>query len=107
MEFILMSAAIGYITFIWLKTNALYDYTNVILKKTKIFANYENFKNNKQITINYPDYLIMKKSGFFIKLITCPICVSFWLSVGICKSFLAISCACFAYLFYKLLAYEN
>lgn len=107
MEFILISAAIGYITFIWLKTNAFYDYTKIILKKTKIFDGYENFKNNKQVSINYADYLIMKKSGFFIKLITCPICVSFWLSVGICKSFLAISCACFAYLFYKLLAYEN
>lgn len=107
MEIILISAAIGYITFIWLKTNAFYDYTKIILKKAKIFDNYENFKNNKQVSINYSDYLIMKKSGFFIKLITCPICVSFWLSVGICKSFLAISCACFAYLFYKLLAYEN
>lgn len=107
MEIILISAAIGYITFIWLKTNAFYDYTKIILKKTKIFDNYENFKNNKQVSINYSDYLIMKKSGFFIRLITCPICVSFWLSVGTYKSILALSCACFAYIFYKLLAYEN
>ena len=107
MEFILISAAIGYITFIWLKTNAFYDYTKLILKKTKLFNNYEDLINNKQVALNYPNYLILKRSGFFIKLITCPICVSFWLSVATHKSILAISCACFAYIFYKILAYEN
>jgi len=107
MEIILKSAAIGYLTFIWLKTNALYDYTNVILKKTNLFKKYESFKAEKNISLNYPDFLILKEKKFFIKLITCPICVSFWISILIYHSIFGVSCACFAYLFYKLLSHEN
>lgn len=103
MNLIFISAAIGYLTFIWLKTNALYDYTSWVLKKTKIFKEYEDFINQKQMIMSLPDYFILKKTSFLFKLITCPICCSFWLSILYYRSIEGICAACFSYLFYKFL----
>jgi hypothetical protein len=103
MNLILISTVIGYLTFIWLKTNALYDYTYWILKKTKIFKEYEEFTIQKQMNLSFPDYIILKKKTFLSKLITCPICFSFWISVAYYRSIEGVCAACFSYLIYKFL----
>ena len=56
MNLILISIVIGYLTFIWLKTNAIYDYTSWLLKKTNIFKEYEEFIEQKQMNLSLPDY---------------------------------------------------
>ncbi len=103
MNLILISIIIGYLTFIWLKTNAIYDYTSWLLKKTNIFKEYEEFIEQKQMNLSLPDYLLLKKKSFFFKLITCPICCSFWMSMVYCRSVEGICAACFSYLIYKFL----
>lgn len=32
--------------------------------------------------LHYTDFLLIKKNSFFIRLITCPICLGVWLNVG-------------------------
>jgi AraC-like DNA-binding protein len=62
MNLILISTVIGYLTFIWLKTNALYDYTYWILNRAKVFKEYEEFTSQKQMNLSFPDYIILKKN---------------------------------------------
>jgi hypothetical protein len=69
---------------IWFHTNVLVDYANV-LGLNKLFNGFNNaqhyslltqyLKENKKILSKTPCCL------FYLKLITCPICISFWTSL--------------------------
>lgn len=70
------------ILLIWFKTDSFIVYTK-LFKINKFFYinDWEEFKNTKDCTVTYHQFLRMKSpDGFWIKLITCPICFSVWLS---------------------------
>lgn len=108
MDFLIKSAAIAYITFIWLNTNAIYDYCKWILIKFKIFKKYKEFSEDQNVNINFPDYLIINYTDNFIcRLITCPICITFWASIILYHSWISLASACASLLIYKLIVHEN
>jgi hypothetical protein len=94
---LIISSFIALILLIWFKTDAFLEYC--------LLFNIENwFKFNEykyeQIAIpslTYTEFLRMKYDTFVIKLITCPICLSVWLSI-ICgiiiSSFVLIPIIC-------------
>lgn len=69
---------------IWLQTEAFLYYAK-LLKLTKMFK-IDIFENDKlnDFTLEYPTWLPTKYPGFFTKLISCPWCIGFWVSFGIC-----------------------
>ena len=89
--------SLGFITtflIVWFQTDAFVEYCKVFGLKKFLFG-----YDNPELT--FPQYLYSKRnvfcknrfSLFYIKLITCPICLSFWLcliSGTIIHNFLAI-----------------
>ena len=67
------------IVYIWTRTDAFYDYFKhfgfTILKE------YGDFKSRAPVPMNFADFLVAKKPGFITKLISCPICLSVYLSL--------------------------
>jgi hypothetical protein len=46
---------------------------------------WEEFKNTKDCSVTYHQFLKMKfPDSFLVKLVTCPICLSVWLSAFFC-----------------------
>lgn len=70
---------------IFFKTDAFIVYSK-LFKVNKFFYidEWEKFKNEKDITTTYHQYLRIKyPNGFWVKLITCPICLCVWLCLPI------------------------
>lgn len=104
------------ILIVWFKTDAFVEYCK-LFSLNKILFGY----GTSEPQLTFPQYLYTKRLilsknkviRFYIKLITCPICVTFWLSLlfgGIFLSAISIPllyvCSLFVYLiFTKLLEY--
>lgn len=70
---------------IWFNTEAFVEYSRLLhlpLVKVKEYL----AAKEKDCTLSYHTYLLFNYNNFFTRLITCPICTSFWLSIiiGIC-----------------------
>lgn len=74
------------ILLIWFKTDAFIVYSKLFkVNKFLKVKEWEIFKNTQDITVTYHQYLRFKYTdNFFIKLITCPICFSIWLTIFSC-----------------------
>lgn len=96
------------ILLVWFKTDAFIVYTK-LFKIDKFFyiSDWEEFKNTKDCTVTYHQFLKIKfPNGFCVKLITCPICVCVWLS-GISSIFigvvaLPIVCVCSLFIYFAI-----
>jgi hypothetical protein len=72
------------ILIVWFKTDAFVEYCKLIGFK-KILFGYDS----SGAQISFPQYLYTKRLSisknklihFYIKLITCPVCINFWLSM--------------------------
>lgn len=67
-------------------TNAFAEYVKyipLINKKLKIkdYFEYLNLVNDQSVL--YLQYIAMFYNNFFIKLITCPLCLGFWINFGL------------------------
>jgi len=103
------------ILIIWFNTEAFVEYSrlfNLPLVKVKEYL----IAKERDCTLSYHTYLLLNYNNFFIRLITCPICTSFWLSIiiGICAGMNFIKypilfiCSLYLYeLYNKLTGYEN
>jgi hypothetical protein len=76
----------------------------LILKPLGIFKGYESFKTERNLTLTFVEYLETSKDSFCYKVITCPLCLTFWTSMILFLSKEGIAAAFFSYLAYKLLA---
>jgi hypothetical protein len=103
------------ILLIWFNTEAFVEYAKLIhlpYVKVKEYL----IAKEKDCTISYHTFLLVNYNNFFTRLITCPICTSFWLSViiGFFAQLSFICCPvifiCSLYLYEaynKLTGYEN
>lgn len=67
-----------FLLIIWFNTEAFVEYSHILkLKWFKIY-DYLNAKET-DFTLSYHSYLLQKHNSFFIRLITCPFCLNFWL----------------------------
>jgi hypothetical protein len=69
------------ILFIWFDTTAFEEYLRYISKDLFKIHAYIKEKTENDLTLTYHNYLKQFHNCFFIRLITCPICLNFWLSV--------------------------
>lgn len=75
-KYLIPAVCIGYITYIWIDTNAFYSYFSKIFKKVNLIKEYEKL----EYQMEFPLFL-KQKENFLSKLITCHICLTFWLSM--------------------------
>ena len=78
------ASAIAVINMIWFDSTAFEEYTEMLYADK--FFKVRDFKEaqKKDFTLRYHNYLLLKHSGFFIKLITCQLCFTIWLSILAC-----------------------
>ena len=71
---------ISSILIIWFETEAFVEYMQLFRIPFFKINEYIKEKNN-DCTLDYHTFLITHYNTFFVRLITCPICTSFWLTV--------------------------
>ena len=78
------SSAIVVINLIWFNSTAFEEYAK-LLYADKFFKvkDFETEQKN-DFTLTYHNYLLLRHSSFFIRLITCQLCFTIWLSVLAC-----------------------
>jgi len=75
-DIISISSICAFCIFLWFKTNFFYEYIKLFkLNKLNIFNSYEEFIKN---TYTYFATFLGFKSNFFCKLLSCPMCLNFW-----------------------------
>jgi hypothetical protein len=73
------------IMIVWFKSGAFVEYCNLFKLRTLLLG-YDKDPNN----LTFPQYLYVKSRSLFkcpickflVALITCPLCIAFWLSIG-------------------------
>lgn len=78
---IIVICFISLILLIWFKTDAFVDYCELFGLESNIYSNEYKLKKITDTLINYPRFLRFKYNTFLIKLISCHICLSVWLSL--------------------------
>ena len=77
----ILLALIGASTMIlWLETDVVYEYASLIFKNA--FKDYENFVE-PNFHGNFIRFLAFTKNNFFTRLLACPYCLGFWLTLFI------------------------
>ena len=103
------------ILIIWFNTEAFVEYVTLFRLPVVKVKEYIVAKD-KDCTLTYHTFLLFNYNNFFTRLITCPICTSFWLTiiVGFFTQLSFISypalfiCSLYLYeLYNKLTGYEN
>lgn len=89
MEYLYVAFLISMLLFLWNHTNFFVEYCNLLgfdaLFKVR---NYEQYKEEASTgltggnpDIDYLNYLLIKHDSFFVRLITCPICLAVWMNI--------------------------
>lgn len=82
-DFAIVALVLSYFLVVWLKTDAFAEYM-ILFRLTKLF----HMEEYKQLRAdgydgNYVDFLVeYYKDKFFVRLLSCPVCLSFWLGMA-------------------------
>ena len=78
---LLISSMIALILLIWFRTDAWLEYCKLFgLDFVSFYPDY-NTKKTEDATLKYLLYLRRYHNCFFVRLITCPICLAVWLGI--------------------------
>jgi hypothetical protein len=78
---LLTCSIIALILLLWFKTEVWLEYTRLLgLNFLSFFRDYD-LKKQSDVTLTYQIYLRRYHDCFFVRLITCPICLTVWLSL--------------------------
>jgi hypothetical protein len=76
---------IPFILFIWFESDIAVTLIKIFKLEGKLFIKeYEKERLETPEKLHYIDFLHITKGSFFTKLISCPICLCFWLTVAQC-----------------------
>lgn len=84
---LLQSMYVSFILYIWFHTDALIEYSKLF--KIEKSMNIDKWESYREINprIGYLEYIRLKHSNFFIRLISCKSCLCFWVTLLICFIF--------------------
>lgn len=79
------SCLVALILLVWFETDAFLEYMKIFyLNKLFKINEYEKRVNeNLEEDITYPDFLASDYNNFFTRLMSCPICLGFWVSLSV------------------------
>ena len=67
--------------FLWLETNALYEYLNYFNIGGRFLHGYNKYREKDYASLLFVPYLLVNHNCFFTKLICCSICLGFWINL--------------------------
>jgi len=65
---------------VWFETNAFVEYCRA-LKVGLEFFGVKKYKRWEEKGLSYPEFLAINDNTFFNRLISCPVCLNFWLNL--------------------------
>jgi len=72
---------IALILLIWFRTDGYLEYCQILhLDCISFYKDYEA-KKSEDVTLKYLHYLRRDHNCFFVRLITCPICLAVWMAI--------------------------
>ena len=71
---------------VWFKSDAIIEWGSLLRlsKFVKIKEFQEDKKNWLPLDLNYPTFLRNRYDNFITKMLSCPLCLSMWLSIILC-----------------------
>lgn len=78
---LLSISIISLLLLIWFRTEAWLEYTRLFGINFLSFYKDYDVKRSQDITLTYHIYLRRYHDCFFVRLITCPICVTIWIAL--------------------------
>jgi hypothetical protein len=84
---IYFSFIVALILLIWFRTEAFVEYCRIM--NMNYISKYKDYdlKRKEDVSLTYLTYLRQYHDGFLVRLITCPICLSVWISILLCFMF--------------------
>lgn len=80
MELLIATCSVVFFLVIWFQTEAVVEYGRLIGLGGKYFE-----ERDKDFSItSFPVYLEMKYANFFTRMLLCPFCIGFWLTIIAC-----------------------
>jgi len=76
--------------FIWLNTNAVYEYLNFVNLGGRYLHGYNEYRKKNYASLLFIPYLLVNHNCFFTKLIGCSICLGFWVNIIFNLSFFSV-----------------
>ena len=84
MEILLISTTVATLLLVWFNTEAFIEYATLFSGNKFFHIDDYREKQKKDVTLDWIAYLGIYHDSFFIRLITCPMCLAFWLTLAIC-----------------------
>ena len=83
-EIIFISSLVALILLAWFHSEAFLEWAGLFSGNR--FFHIDDFRKRQKddVTLDWITYLQLYHNSFFIRLITCQMCLSFWLTLGIC-----------------------
>ena len=81
------SFIVCFILTLWFNSSAFVEYLNFFNLGYHFYTHDFEEKQKKNLELNYISYLKIYHDSFYIRLITCPICLSVWLNLLACLIF--------------------
>ena len=72
--------------FLWFDTNVFYEYLSKIPVLRRMFRTYDRNKKHYD-NCKYAEFLMIHHNNFWSKLVSCPYCLGFWVSLASTLSF--------------------
>ena len=87
--YILFSAVfwVVLIDLIWFESTAFEEYSSLFGVDGYLKVRDYKEAQKSDFSLTYHNYLLLKHSNFFTRLITCPLCTTVWLSILTCLHF--------------------
>lgn len=105
-EVLFISCFVALILLVWFHSEAFIEYASFIGAGDFFYAIDFKQEQQKNPLLNWTEYLIKFHDNFIIRLITCPLCLSVWLTLGFCffteNLFYFPICNLLSLIFYKL-----
>ena len=80
LELLTTCCAIAGVLVVWFKTEALQEYSTLFRVDNFFFVPLFEKTKRKNPMLTYIDYINLNHDCFFVRLISCPFCLAFWLS---------------------------
>ena len=78
-----ISLIVATILVLWFRSEAYVEYCRLLhLNWISFYKDYYDQRKN-DVSLNYFGYLRQYHNCFFVRLITCPVCVGTWLALGL------------------------
>lgn len=68
---------------VWFDTDAFNEYCKLLKLDKFFYLDQFNAMAKEGGTLSYPEFLAEFHNSFFTRLVSCPICSSIWLSIGV------------------------